>query len=388
MTTIKRLIRDTQATVITMQETKCQKAGQINFDGYFTYEHTRNSKEGGGVAVSALKMLRPVFLSDGGEGIEAVPIKIHVKNMAISVTSAYGPQESAHVENKIAFWKYLSTEAQRSKAQGDGFVLQGDLNSWLGPNLIKGDCHAQNRNGKLFASFLEENRLTCVNSLPLTVGVVTRSRVYMGIEKKSTIDFYVVCERVLPYVESMKIDNGREHTLTNYKKGSKAVDSDHRPLVMNIKLEVPPNKISKVEILDFKDVGSQRKFSEITSESQVFTECFENVLPLSQQANNWLRTVKVHCKKAFKTIIIRSRKIKPSTADQYIGQRNKLMKLGDTQKVLSLDAKIAKIISEDKRNKAFMFKRYMNKDDTQPVSEMWKLKQALFPKKSTHTSFS
>ena len=99
----------------------------------------------------------------------------------------------------------------------------------------------------------------------------------MGIEKKSTIDFYVVCERVLPYVESMKIDNGREHTLTNYKKGSKAVDSDHRPLVMNIKLEVPPTKISKVEILDFKDVGSQMKFSEITSESQVFTECFENV---------------------------------------------------------------------------------------------------------------
>ena len=64
-------------------------------------------KEGGGVAISALKVPKPVFISDGGDSVEAITIEIHVKNMAISITSAYGPQESAHIETKTAFWQHL-----------------------------------------------------------------------------------------------------------------------------------------------------------------------------------------------------------------------------------------------------------------------------------------
>ena len=91
-TTSKRLVRETNCAVVTMQETKCSLPFQINLDGYFTYEHLRSKKEGGGVAVSALKVLKPVFVSDGGENVEAITIGIHVKNMTVSVTSAYGPQ--------------------------------------------------------------------------------------------------------------------------------------------------------------------------------------------------------------------------------------------------------------------------------------------------------
>ena len=50
-------------------------------------------------------------------------------------------------------------------------------------------------------------------------GATTRTepgpRMNLGVEKKSTIDFYVVCESVLPHIKRMKIDNGIEHTLTN-----------------------------------------------------------------------------------------------------------------------------------------------------------------------------
>lgn len=74
-----------------MQETKVTQAGQINLDGYYTYELTRSKNKGGGVAISALKNLQPAFVSDGGETAEAVTIDIYVKNMTISVTSAYGP---------------------------------------------------------------------------------------------------------------------------------------------------------------------------------------------------------------------------------------------------------------------------------------------------------
>ena len=96
--------------------------------------------------------------------------------MTITITTAYGPQESSNCETKQSFWKYLHHEAQRANTNGKGFILQGDLNSWLGPNLLPGDSHSQNKNGKHFSEFLCENHLTCVNSLPITQGLITRSR--------------------------------------------------------------------------------------------------------------------------------------------------------------------------------------------------------------------
>ena len=112
--------------------------------------------------------------------------------------------------------------------------------------------------------FLKENRLTCVNGLPITEGVITRSRKYLGVEKKSTIDFYVVCERVLTFVKSLKIEDGKDHILTKYKKGVNAVNSDHKQLVIEVLLKVSQSKNIELEITDFKDTNSQEKFKEIT----------------------------------------------------------------------------------------------------------------------------
>ena len=64
--------------------------------------------------------------------------------------------------------------------------------------------------------------------------------------KQSTTDCYVVCERVVPYVHNMIIDNGKHHMLTNFSntdKEGKAVNSDHFPLTMNVKLELVAVKL-------------------------------------------------------------------------------------------------------------------------------------------------
>ena len=119
-----------------MQETKLTHAGLLKFYGYFTYELIRSKTDGGGVALSALKSLQPAFVSDGGGAAEAITVDICVKNMTITVTSAYGPEESASVERKNAFWKYLYDEAHQAKAYGKGYILQGDLNAMLGPKLL------------------------------------------------------------------------------------------------------------------------------------------------------------------------------------------------------------------------------------------------------------
>ena len=143
-TTIKKLIRETHSSIVTMQETKCSQAGQLKLDGYFTYENIRSNREGGGVSISALKGLNPALVSDGGKHVEALTIDIYVKNMTISVTSAYGPQESAPNEKKNMFWQYLHDEAHRAKSYGKGYIVQGDLNAWLGEKILPKDVNTQN----------------------------------------------------------------------------------------------------------------------------------------------------------------------------------------------------------------------------------------------------
>ena len=56
-----------------------------------------------------------------------------MQNISVCVTSAYGPLDNANVLKKTAFWKYLSQQAQRAKISSKGFILQGELNAWLGP---------------------------------------------------------------------------------------------------------------------------------------------------------------------------------------------------------------------------------------------------------------
>ena len=67
---------------------------------------------------------------------------------------------------KVLFWQFLDEEAQRAKNQGKGFILQGDLNAWLGPEIISKDPRKQNEMENLW-QFLKENNLTVVNSMDL-----------------------------------------------------------------------------------------------------------------------------------------------------------------------------------------------------------------------------
>ena len=51
----------------------------------------------------------------------------------------------------------MHEEAKKAKSYGKGYVIQGDLNAWLGPKILPHDLHEQNRNGALFEKFLKEN---------------------------------------------------------------------------------------------------------------------------------------------------------------------------------------------------------------------------------------
>ena len=87
--------------------------------------------------MAVLKELNPALVSDGGENIEALTVDINVKKMKIACSTAYGPQENDTLENKEIFWNYLEKEAKRAYTEGKGYILQGDLNSWLGNKIIQ-----------------------------------------------------------------------------------------------------------------------------------------------------------------------------------------------------------------------------------------------------------
>ena len=82
-------------------------------------------------------------------------------------TSAYGPQENNSRVKKDNFWKYLEEDVNREKIEGKGYILQGDLNAWLGKNVIQNDPRPQNTKGKCMEDFLKLNQLRVVNGLEL-----------------------------------------------------------------------------------------------------------------------------------------------------------------------------------------------------------------------------
>ena len=258
-----------------------------------------NKDGGGGLALGCSIKLSPVLTRSGGDEVEAITVNIRIQKINSSCCTAYGPQNSDKVEKKDIFWEYLDEEAKLAEREGKGFLLQGDLNSWLGSDIIANDPRPQNNNGKRFSTFLQYNNLTVVNALKSCKGLITRSRTTKeGKVQKSIIDFFVVCNRLLPYVTDMIIDNQRNYTITNYrgsKRGRRAVDSDHVTLILNLNLNVLPQKPQRVEMLDFKNVEGQALFKRKTSETSEFTECFQNMLPLHEQCEKWFQKLKTHC---------------------------------------------------------------------------------------------
>ena len=265
---VRRWVRIKSPSILSLQETKFQVVGKHNLDGYVTYEHLRTEKTaGGGIYMAISKDLSPALVRDGGVKVEAITVDIFVKKMQISCISAYGPQEKDSIVKKEDFWRYLEEEAIRSDSEVKGFILQGDLNAWLGNSIIKDDPRAQNKNGKFMEEFLKRNELTVVNSLSICKGLITRSRNCKGTLEKSILDFFVVCKKVLALVKSMEIDEEKKNVATNYrafKHAGRAMDSDHVLIELNLNLNIVPTRPARTVLFNFKNLQGRSLFKKLS----------------------------------------------------------------------------------------------------------------------------
>ena len=86
-----------------------------------------------------------------------------------------------------------------------------DRNLLAGSKIIKHNQKKLNLNGKMFEMYLHKNpNLSVVNALTLCKRVFIRVNTTKTGTCKGILDFFVVCDKILPYVTKVEIDdNGK-----------------------------------------------------------------------------------------------------------------------------------------------------------------------------------
>ena len=333
--TFKKVLRELQPSVFFVEETKYKDVGKLKLPNYEVFELVRQGRDGGGLALGCQRELQPAWVREGDDQVEALSVDIFVKNMKIRCCVAYGCQENELLERKEAFWRYLDKDVFLAEQAEAGFILHFDGNLWAGNKIIPGDPRPQNYNGKMFQNFLERNpHLNVVNALPNCEGIITRSRLREGMLEESVLDFFVICNKILPFLSKMVIDERKKHILTNYqrvKRDGKASDSDHYTQYMDLNLKYESIKPERIEIYNYKNKEGQKRFNRITSETSEFSNCFKSNVPLLEQINNWQKFLNSSCKKAFSKIRIKNKKFIHMNEEilKLINKRNEILNLSD-----------------------------------------------------------
>ena len=394
-----KMLTKVSPSIFFLQETKMRRIGKIktqNSSKYQIYEVLRKSKGGGGLAIGVLKDLNPVWVSEGSDEIEIMVVEFELSGLKIRLINAYGPQEKEKVSIKSQFWDRLDSEITQAESVGCAVILQMDGNLRAGSEIIPDDPNPQNYNGKFLANFLENHpNMSVVNSLPVCEGTITRRRQTKNGLEESNLDFFLVCDRIRPFVIKMKIDENQEYPLTNYNSMNdkkKAIDSDHFTLLLELSLLFNKSRPQREELFNFRNKECQNTFKEITTNSNKLSEVFENELPLQEQAKKWEKTLNSFFHKSFTKIRITDRP-KEDRISLLIEKRNslkkevnKLNKEGkDDENIENEHRETEKIIADESaesNRKLVMenFEALSSTDGTVNTNGMWKLKKKVFPK--------
>ena len=309
------LLNSVNPAIFLIQETKKKTTGKIkceNSKKYQIYELVRKMGGGGGLALGVLHELNPVWVGEGDDQTEVLSVIITIDSLNIRCVVAYGPQEDDTIIRKQKFWERLEFEVNEAQLSGMGFMLQMDGNLWAGPDKIPGDPNRQNKNGKLFAELLEKfPHLTVANSLSKCKGVITRSRQTSKRLEVAVLDFFIICDKLLPFVKSLLIDEEKCYSLTNFNpkiKNQKVKESDHNTMILELKLKYSNIIQQRVELFNFRNIECQKTFYNLTSETSKLSKCFINDELFSTQAKKWKSTINSFFHKSFKEIRVTNKK--------------------------------------------------------------------------------
>ena len=181
------------------------------------------------------KGLKPMLIKEYSDKFELLIVEVTAGDKEIRVISGYGPQENWPEDNRMPFFVALEEESVKPEMMDKSFIIEMDANSKLGPGIIPNDPHSQSQNGKIL---IERHGLVVGNSLENKChGVITRKRVTIDGIEESVIDFIITSRDIVESIQSILIDEEREHVLTKLMKvkgGTKKKESDHNPIITKL----------------------------------------------------------------------------------------------------------------------------------------------------------
>ena len=230
---LSHIVDQLKPSILFLQETKVTRKGQIKIPGYEIFEFVRAKANGGSILTAAHSNLQPVLISDGEDDSEILVIQAQLGKYNCRFINAYGPQEYASLEVRIAFYARLDQEVKNAKLFNCLVCLEMDANAKVGCEIIKDDPNKLSGNGEFFLDFVARNNLVIGNATDLCEGRITRKRVTVNGIEESILDYFVFCQELFLLLKSMKIDENQSFVLTKYskKKGQTVVTkSDHNLL--------------------------------------------------------------------------------------------------------------------------------------------------------------
>ena len=217
-------------------------------------------------------------------------------------------------------------------------IIQMDGNLPAGPKLVKNDPNPQNNNGKMFMEFLERNpTLTVVNALDICEGLITRRRQLKSKCEEAVLDFFIVNEKVRPFLRKMIVDEVREYGLSNFaqqRKNKRVIDSDHNSEILELDIQYSHRKPDREEIFNMRNKICQDAFKVETENNPKLLEVFDNQEPFKTQCNMWLKNFNSILHKCFKKVrIVRNKKKEKEEPENLLMRRIKLIKESKSAKI-------------------------------------------------------
>ena len=125
--------------------------------------------------------------------------------------------------------------------------------------------------------------------------------------QESILDFFIVCDEILPLVTRMKIHENDELAIKRYKE--KVVRTDHKILSLELNLKFTlKKKHEKVEVLNLRNKSCQKNFYEFTSKEERFTNIMKsNDVSVDVQFKRWKNMFEKSINACFRKIQVKEK---------------------------------------------------------------------------------
>ena len=84
-----------------------------------------------------------------------------------------------------------------------------------------------------------------INTLDICEGLITRKRVLESKTEEAVLDFYIVNEKIRPYLKKIIIDEQRSFCLSNfaqYRRNKRVIETDHNGEILELDLQFDKRK--------------------------------------------------------------------------------------------------------------------------------------------------